>query len=191
MVAGKITSVTFMDADGGKLISIAKLKANASGFNDAADNGAYALHEYLLRGKDTITGSDVGDWINGYGGKNRIHGEDGADWIFGGRRADRLFGDKGDDSIYGNGGNDRLTGGKGADLFYFSETASNKVVITDFDAVGDRQDHLSIHGDDTFRVKKAGSDILLKFDDGDTILPLDVRLKDFDPADDVELRFPM
>lgn len=40
-------------------------------------------------------------------------------------------------------------------------------------------------------MKKDGSDVLLKFDDGDTIRLLDVCRKDFDPADGVELYFYM
>lgn len=188
IVAGKITSVTFMDAHGGKLLSFTKLKADAAGFNDAADIGPSVLLEYFLRGNDTITGSGVSDWIQGYRGKNTIHGRDGDDWLHGGKGADRLFGDKGNDTIFGNGGNDRLTGGKGSDTFHISDTARNKIVITDFDAVGggQHQDYLAIYEGDTFKVKKDGPDVLLKFDDGDTIRLLDVRRKDFDPADDVE-----
>lgn len=191
IVAGKITAITFTDADGGRFISMTKLKATAAGFNEAADLSPFSLLEYLLRGKDAITGSGVPDWIQGYGGKNKIHGKDGDDTIFGGKGADRLFGDKGNDTLHGNGGNDRLTGGKGSDTFHFSETARNKVVITDFDAVGggEAQDYLSIYEGDTFKVKKDGSDVLLKFDDGDTIRLLNVRFKDFDPADDVEFYF--
>ena len=146
IIAGKITAVTFMDDDGGKLIPITKLKANAVGFNDAADISPSSLLEYLLRGRDTITGSGVSDWIQGYRGKSTIHGKDGDDWIFGGKGADRLLGDQGNDTIHGNRGNDGLTGGKGSDTFHISDTARNKIVITDFDAVGggQHQDYLSI-----------------------------------------------
>ena len=56
----------------------------------------------------------------------------------GGREADILTGGDGDDVLIGAQGDDVLTGGAGADVFVFSQSATGRDRITDFDASTDR-----------------------------------------------------
>ena len=77
-------------------------------------NGQVFSHTYTnvedIRGSrddnDTLTGSGVGNLIDGRGGNDTISGLGGAD---------ELYGDDGDDSIDGGDGNDTLDGGEGND----------------------------------------------------------------------------
>lgn len=191
LIAGTITSIAFRDAEGHNYLTFNDLKANASGFNAAFDQGdPDFLVAYLLRGKDAITGSNIADTINGYLGKNTIHGGGGADTLHGNAAQDRLFGDGGNDLLIGDGGNDRMTGGKGSDVFSFTGITRDDV-ITDFDAKGggDLQDYLMFSELTAFTVKHAGDDVLIKFEDGDSIRLLDVAFKDF--SADADMQFPM
>jgi len=113
-------------------------------------------------GKDTLTGSKVGefidglasnDTISGLGGNDTIRGRAGNDIIAGGSGADAIGGDAGNDSITGGGGNDHITGGTGKDVL---NGGAGKDVI-DGGAGNDRiigaagNDTLTgYHGSDTF-----------------------------------------
>ena len=192
-LSGRITSLTFTDSHSAKLVSITKARADGDTLWSAYDGGdgfgdLYGMLGYVLRGRDTITGSSKIDYLSGFEGKNTIRAGGGNDRLDGGEGKDRLFGAGGKDEFYGYGGNDRMTGGKGSDSFYFYGQ-SGKDVITDFDAKGggNRQDYLMLYSEDTFTVKKAGDDVLIKFDDGDTIRLLDVPFRQFDRDVDIRL----
>ena len=83
--------------------------------------GTLALHGFdaffmdLLRGDDTVTGSNDGEGLKGGAGRDTIDGRGGLDLIDGGK------------------GNDRLTGGAGLDYFEFNARSGHDV-ITDFQA---------------------------------------------------------
>ena len=69
-------------------------------------------------GPDTLTGTNVGDIILGYGGDDTIHGLGsppgdayGPDDLKGGKGDDTVYGDEGENGIDGGAGNDRLFGG--------------------------------------------------------------------------------
>lgn len=192
LLAGSITSIAFRDEEGHNYLTFNDLKVNAAGFNAAYDQGDPGfLVEYLLRGQDAITGSNIADLIEGYAGKNTIHGGGGADTLQGNTVQDRLFGDGGNDALTGAGGNDRMTGGKGSDIFWFTGITRDDV-ITDFDAKGggDLQDYLRFSELTAFTVKRAGDDVLIKFEDGDSIRLLDVAFKDFDIETDMQFPIP-
>jgi Ca2+-binding RTX toxin-like protein len=113
---------------------------------------------------DTITGNDLRNSLNGYGGADTITGLGGNDNIYGGNDNDVLSGGDGEDSISGeNGddvlsggadtdfisgglGHDLLTGGTGNDSFYFGSEADSLPiavdVITDFSHI--ENDHINL-----------------------------------------------
>ena len=94
-------------------------------------------------GRDTITGNDVDNGINGAkgsdllfggGGNDTVLGGSGNDSMFGGTGLDTLVGGKGNDVINGGAGADILTGGAGTDQFIFGTLSADGTndKITDF-----------------------------------------------------------
>ena len=63
-------------------------------------------------GNDTLTGSDLG---------NRLEGGAGNDVLFGGNGSDSLFGGAGNDTLQGGGHNDRIDGGQGSDTVSYAD----------------------------------------------------------------------
>ena len=188
IIAGSITAIALKDELGHNYLTFSDLKANAAGFNEAYGHGHpdFLVH-YLLRGNDVITGSSIADTIDGHTGRNTIRAGGGEDTLLGNTAQDRLFGDGGNDSLIGAGGNDLLTGGRGSDIFWFGDL-NGKDVITDFDARGggELQDYLFLSDAAEFTVKRAGDDVLIKFDDFNSIRLLDVRFRDFDIDTDIQ-----
>lgn len=74
--------------------------------------------EGLLAGKykDTLSGDDFANQIDGGAGNDSLLGRGGADTLLGGAGADVLDGGAGNDRLYGDTEADRLTGGDGNDL---------------------------------------------------------------------------
>jgi Ca2+-binding RTX toxin-like protein len=150
---GTITSVTVnnekgaevLDLTGGHYAAVKLLPA----FLDGNFKGVLA---FLMAGKDTVEAGKYSATLYGFGGN------------------DRITGGKADDDIIGGAGSDVMTGGGGSDHFEFTprKDGGGKDVITDFSIKGHNADELEIHGD--FSVKAAGSDTLLKFDDGGSLL---------------------
>lgn len=121
----------------------------------------------------TMTGTDVGDSINGVVDRdNVIAAGDGNDTLIGSVRNDLLYGDAGDDCLRGlNGndtlvggqGNDRLEGGEGDDTYIFNK-GDGVDVISEAKGVADeiRLGHESTgvifeHVDKDLRVRMPGS----------------------------------
>jgi endoglucanase len=75
----------------------------------------YGIEEHVLRGADTITGTNGDNSISGREGDDELHGRAGADRLWGNEGADRLFGEAGNDSLDGAVGDDTLNGGAGDD----------------------------------------------------------------------------
>ncbi|KQS74074.1 hypothetical protein ASG25_21630 [Rhizobium sp. Leaf384] len=101
----------------------------------------YVAHVEGTAGDNILAGTAGIDRIFGLAGNDIIHGGAGNDLLHGGVGNDRLFGDAGDDDLYGGigndvleggAGNDRLSGGIGSDVFDFSNSASGRDVVTDF-----------------------------------------------------------
>ena len=100
--------------------------------------------EYILAGKDTITGTEDGDVLYAFAG------------------ADILTGGAGGDTLIGGAGKDRLTGGSGADVFkYDAVNESNKSAgidsITDFRPGEDKIDVSSMAFFTAFGSKPTGN----------------------------------
>ena len=74
--------------------------------------------EGLLAGKykDTLSGDDFANQIDGGAGNDSLLGRGGADTLLGGAGADVLDGGAGNDRLYGDTEADRLTGGDSNDL---------------------------------------------------------------------------
>jgi len=75
----------------------------------------YGLEDHVLRGADTITGTDGDNSLSGRGGDDELHGRAGADRLWGNEGADRMFGEAGNDRLDGATGDDTLIGGAGDD----------------------------------------------------------------------------
>jgi Ca2+-binding RTX toxin-like protein len=124
------------------------------------------LMSVMLAGKDRVVGSELNDYLYGYG------------------RADKINGKIGDDDITGGGGNDILTGGPGTDTFHFTpaEDGESHDVITDFDIEGPIVDHFNIKPyPSVIKAVEAvhnGHDTLLTLNGDSTILLVDVRRAD-------------
>jgi Ca2+-binding RTX toxin-like protein len=119
------------------------------------------LLSVMLRGRDRIVGSEMHDYLHGFGG------------------ADRIKGKRDVDDIDGGAGNDVLTGGRGGDVFYFNPAKDGKDhdVITDFEAA----DTLWIESASVTAVDaiNQGQDTRLTLDGGSTILLKDIEKQDF------------
>lgn len=185
---GTIKGINFTDASGDvSYMKISGLDMEVGFFNEAyANDGIGGVMALLMRGADTITGSDNADYITANAGADLVRGGKGADVIRGGSQADRLYGDAGNDDIWGNRGSDRMWGGTGSDDFTFV-TGDGKDTIGDFDATGggNKQDYLRLLGGVEFTIAKSGDDLVLDFGGGDTLTLLDVRRSDFSRSDDV------
>ncbi|MBW4476746.1 MAG: choice-of-anchor I family protein [Tolypothrix brevis GSE-NOS-MK-07-07A] len=67
---------------------------------------------------ETLNGSNQIDFINGLGGNDSIFGGNGNDVIYGGSGNDTITGDNGNDLIFGESGADNISGGNGNDVIY-------------------------------------------------------------------------
>jgi Ca2+-binding RTX toxin-like protein len=101
----------------------------------------------------------------------------------------RLIGNSGDNLLGGDAGNDHLTGHGGADTFVF-KTGDNHDAITDFQVSGSDHDvaALLVGGIASFADLKShmsqhGDDVLLTFDNGDSLTLRHVAMHDLKAAD--------
>ena len=80
---------------------------------------------------DMLTGSEVGEGIQGIGGADFLQGMSGNDNLYGGEGNDLLHGNRGRDFLDGGSGNDTLHGGKNNDAL--SGMYGNDYLYGDFD----------------------------------------------------------
>jgi Ca2+-binding RTX toxin-like protein len=121
---------------------------------------------------NVVSGTALGDKMNGLGGNDRLNGLAGDDMLIGGK------------------GNDTLTGGAGDDQFVFDRYSSD--VVTDFDkvkgdhdvlvltgipAIGDYKDLLANH------MTQKGGDVIIDLGAGHTATILGVLIKDIGASD--------
>lgn len=159
MTGGTISAIVFANDSNRRFATVLDGKWDPQELLTAYGlNGFEGMVEYVLKGKDKMTGGNAGDLLHGEGGRDRIIGGKGADWI------------------HGDGGNDKLTGGKGSDQFYFYPGGGDDV-ITDFDAIGGgkKQDYLGIEPSHTYEETHTKGGLLLEFDSGDSVLLLGVK----------------
>ena len=129
------------------------------------DTGVQAMMRAVLQDQDTVYGSAQ------------------ADVLFGGGNEDILRGRGGGDELDGGKGDDRLVGGGGSDLFIF--TSGGDDTIADFDSTGggNGQDYIGVESMNGFKVRDDGDDVLIRFDNGDTLTLLDVKHTTITDAD--------
>lgn len=68
--------------------------------------------------REILTGTELSDWISGFGGNDIVYAGSGHDFIIGGAGRDRLFGEAGDDTFLVEGTDrryDTFNGGEGVD----------------------------------------------------------------------------
>ncbi|MDB5552857.1 MAG: Hemolysin-type calcium-binding region [Rhizobium sp.] len=167
LVGGTITTIAFQNDDGKRVATVNHGKWDPADLLTAYGvDGFDGMVAYVLKGKDTMLGSKLGDLLAGEAG------------------GDRIIGGNGRDLIYGEEGNDRMTGGLGSDTFFFLP-GSGKDVITDFDAVGGelKQDFLNLPLDVEYTETQKGKNLVLDFGEGDTLTLLGVKAKDFGDED--------
>jgi len=76
---------------------------------------------------ENITGSQLGDTIEGDGYANILRGQEGNDYLYGGYGNDTLDGGPGIDHLYGESGRDTLIGGMNSDVYYVDD-AGDRIV---------------------------------------------------------------
>ncbi len=146
---GTINTIT-MTIAGATHVRVTGLSLSGEDFGNLlienTNDNAIFLERFLLQGNDKITGTGLGDVINGIAGKDQIVGNGGDDDLDGGVGNDRLFGGAGSDDLFGGSGNDvlyaaqgtdGLSGGAGADRFVFNTNATSAGTdsISDFSRV--------------------------------------------------------
>jgi len=164
---GTITTIAFQNDEGMRVATVNHGKWDPADLLTAYGvDGFDGMVAYVLKGKDTMIGSKLGDLLAGEAGN------------------DKILGNKGDDLIYGEAGNDRLSGGRGSDTFFF-EPGMGKDIVTDFDALGGdlKQDYLNLPFDAEYTEIQKGRNLVLDFGEGDTLTLLGVRAKDFGEED--------
>lgn len=169
LTAGKITSVTFFNADGQKLSMVTDISIKATSFFDelSETDTTSAFLKLAFKGKDKMTASDLGDMLFAGKGDDVLKGGDGFDFFFAGK------------------GRDKITTGADGDVIMYA-AGDGKDVITDFDITGDDRDAIDVEFEmsQSVDVRKSGKhDTLLDFGDGDTILLVGVKAKNFEPSE--------
>ena len=164
--SGEVDDITFLN-DNGNVLGVAH-NVDLSGerlSSQLLDHGVNAMMRSVLNDQDTVYGSTE------------------ADVLFGGRDEDILRGRGGSDELDGGKGDDRLVGGSGSDLFIF--TSGGDDTIADFDSTGggDGQDHIGVESMSGFKIRDDGDDVLIRFDNGDTLTLLDVKHTTITDAD--------
>ncbi len=177
---------TFLGGDGDDTIYSGKDQ-------DVVNGGAGNDFIAGMGGHDLLEGGDDDDRISGGAGVDTIDGGDGNDTIFGNKAADLIFGGAGDDSIRGGTeedtidggeGNDSLDGEFGLDVYVFSANSGDDT-IAGFSDGFDRIDvtGINIFGLGDMLFSQSGSDVLIDFQNGSTVLVEDAVVADFDDND--------
>jgi len=142
-VSGTMTGTKFY-INNALVYSVTGASASASTMQGFAETygDTQATYAYVLRGNDTINGSNTTDVLIGYAGNDRLNGNGGAD---------KLYGYTGNDILSGGAGNDTLIGGTGNDVFLFNtapSSSTNKDTIADFGTtVTSNDDRILLDGD--------------------------------------------
>lgn len=175
ITGGRLDRIVFRDPQGNAIASATELKGyDAFSVYDTLVTQPADVHPFLFNGDDTIVGSGGNDMMHGYAGRDRINGNAGDDVLRGGTGIDRLSGGSGEDEFDGASGNDTLTGGGGADTF-FGGAGSDHDIVRDFDASGPNHDWIWNEGGQDVSWARAGDDLLLTFDSGDTMRLIGVK----------------
>lgn len=155
-----------------------KIRGNSG--HDTIIGGAGRDKLYGDKGQDTLYGGTQEDRLDGGSHNDLLYGEDdndvlygrqGADQLFGGDGNDELYGGKNEDVLYGGLGDDTLHGGSHADEFHFDMgTNEGNDVILDFEVGLDKIVLDDYAGSPGYTVNDDGTDTLITFDSGTTVL---------------------
>lgn len=163
---GKVDDVTFLNSNGKAFAVALNVDVNAEHLSHLLlDDGVNAMMRGVLRQDDDVYGSAQGDIL------------------LGGRNDDVLRGRAGADELDGGNGDDRLVGGAGSDLFIFTDGGDDTVADFDANGGGDAQDYIGVDSMNGFRIRDDGDDVVIKFDNGDTLTLLDVKRNEITDAD--------
>lgn len=137
-------------------------------------------------GFDLVRGGGGNDRILGGGGDDELYGDDGHDTLKGGAGLDDLFGGTGEDVLDGGKDSDLLEGGGGDDVFIF-KLGYGFDIITDFTFDQD-QIYIDVRGFRDFRDLKSamhvdGTDTVIDFGGGDSLVIENTRPNQFEPRD--------
>ncbi|MEM7302231.1 MAG: calcium-binding protein [Pseudomonadota bacterium] len=102
----------------------------------------------------------------------------------GGGGNDRLIGNRGSDRLVGGTGNDRLSGGFGRDVFVFAP-GDGRDVVADFEGgpIGDQIEfNLSASKTEAVQVEQRGTDTIIVYGAGDTVLLPNVTASELSPS---------
>lgn len=170
LVGGTITGVEYKDGNGDDYLTVSHAKVKVTQKLDISDISLFTLYQTVEAGNDKIIGSNESDIMRSISGKNKLSGLGG------------------DDTLIAE-GRDTLSGGQGSDFFVFS--SGEKVVITDFDAVGGGQDQdylFPLVGDGVAqRIYQHRHNTVLDFGKGHTLTLVGVDRDDFSTIDDFKL----
>lgn len=167
LVSGTVTSMALFTFTGAKMASITGFSLNVDRLQPQDEIfWAYRSMEIMMKGKNQMIGSAGDDYLEGFGGKDSIKGLGGDDRLAGGAR------------------DDRFSGGAGADQFYFFQ-GSGHDIISDFQSDGaDLSTHDLIRLETAnYEVRKAGNDVVIETEFGDTIRLLNFKKAELDAGD--------
>jgi len=170
---GTITDIFLYDPAGNLVGRIDGASYSLEDYYDqvAVDGRSGAFTAALLSGKDTISGGDANDHLEGYGGADSISGGDGDDLIEGGSGSDRLSGGSGYDDIDGGAGNDVVSGGSGDDLIYGADGDDRLLGDTGDDSIaGEAGDDRIIGGDGDDELEGGSGADRIDGDEGNDII---------------------
>ncbi|MBA4097278.1 MAG: hypothetical protein C0484_10995 [Rhodospirillum sp.] len=202
MIGGKDNDFYFVDSAGDKLIEAANqgedvaIVSQLKTFTLGANIENLVLSTGAINGTgnslgNEITGNALINKLDGGAGNDDLDGGDGNDLLLGGLGNDTLEGGIGDDDLFGGAGDDvleggifgdRLTGGAGKDIFLYRLDDPDDLsqlgidLIDDFSRGSDKIDLRDLLED--FDIDPAtafsGGHILLRQQDGDTVVSFDV-----------------
>lgn len=169
LISGKVTGISYQDADGKAIIKISDVNINIKSFNALPEDFAEWLYDKATAGNDRITGSSDSDLLYGGPGNDTLIGGNG--W---------------EDSLEGGAGNDLYIGGQGSDWFGAGR-GQGRDTVKDFDANrenGDSktQDYIAQYTDD-YVIRQRGKDTIIGWGEGDMLILLGVKRADIDETD--------
>jgi len=169
LIAGKVTGISYEDADGKPIIKISDVNINIKAFKALPEDFAQWLYDKSTAGNDRIVGSSDSDMLYGGPGNDTLVGGNG--W---------------EDSLEGGAGNDLYIGGQGSDWFGAGR-GQGRDTVRDFDANRElndakSQDYIAQYTDD-YVIRQRGKDTVIDWGEGDMLILLGVKRADIDETD--------
>lgn len=169
LISGKITEISYTNADGEAIIRISGVNINVKAFDGLPEAFGEWLYQQSTKGKDSIVGSSNSDMLYGGPGNDTL-----------------ISGNGWEDSLEGGPGNDFYIGGQGSDWFGAGQ-GQGRDTVKDFDANRefndpDTQDYIAQYSDE-YVIRKSGKDTIVDWGDGDMLILLNVKRADIDETD--------